>query len=33
VRDRAPLTSAYLQREVQIDYATYARWRGKLVMG
>ena len=33
VRDRAPLTSAYLQREVRIDYATYARWRGKLVMG
>ena len=32
VRERAPLTSRYLAREHQIDYATYARWRGKLVM-
>ncbi len=32
-RDRAPLTSAYLARETFIDYAQYARWRGKLVMG
>jgi hydroxymethylglutaryl-CoA synthase len=29
----APRTAAYLERETQIDYATYARWRGKLVMG
>lgn len=32
-RERAPRTTAYLQREQQIDYATYARWRGKLVTG
>ena len=32
-RDRAPLTAAYLAREQHIDYATYARWRGKLAMG
>ncbi len=32
VRDRAPLTATYLGREQRIDYATYARWRGKLVM-
>ena len=31
-RDRAPRTASYLAREQQIDYATYARWRGKLVM-
>lgn len=31
-RDRAPLTRTYLAREQQIDYATYARWRGKLVL-
>ncbi|MCS6881012.1 MAG: hydroxymethylglutaryl-CoA synthase [Oscillochloridaceae bacterium] len=32
-RERAPLTAAYLEREVFVDYATYARWRGKLVLG
>jgi hydroxymethylglutaryl-CoA synthase len=32
-RDRAPLTATYLVREQQIDYATCARWRGKLVTG
>jgi hydroxymethylglutaryl-CoA synthase len=31
-RTRAPQTAAYVGREQQIDYATYARWRGKLVM-
>ncbi len=29
-RGRAPLTAAYLRRDEQIDYATYALWRGKL---
>jgi hydroxymethylglutaryl-CoA synthase len=32
-RNRAALTSAYLARETFIDYAVYAKWRGKLVMG
>jgi hydroxymethylglutaryl-CoA synthase len=32
-RERAPLTTAYLRRAVMIDYAIYAKWRGKLVMG
>jgi hydroxymethylglutaryl-CoA synthase len=32
-RERAPLTAAYLAREAFVDYAVYARWRGKLVMG
>lgn len=32
-RERAPLTAAYLQRAVFVDYAIYAKWRGKLVMG
>lgn len=32
-RPRAPLTAAYLQRAVMIDYAMYAKWRGKLVVG
>jgi hydroxymethylglutaryl-CoA synthase len=32
-RDRAPHTASFLAREQQIDYATYARWRGKLAMG
>lgn len=32
-RERAPLTAAYLARAVFVDYAIYARWRGKLVMG
>lgn len=30
---RAPRTEAYLKRAVFIDYAIYAKWRGKLVMG
>ncbi len=32
-RERAPLTAAYLVRETFVDYAVYAKWRGKLVMG
>lgn len=32
-RERAPLTAAYLRRAVQIDYALYAKWRGKLATG
>jgi hydroxymethylglutaryl-CoA synthase len=32
-RNRAPLTSAYLARTSFVDYAQYAKWRGKLVMG
>ena len=32
IRDRARRTSAYIKREVIIDYATYARWRHKIVM-
>lgn len=31
-RERAPLTAAYLAREMFVDYAVYAKWRGKLVM-
>jgi hydroxymethylglutaryl-CoA synthase len=31
-RGRAPLTTAYLERRTEIDYATYARYRGKLVL-
>lgn len=31
-RDRAPRTQAYISRRTEIDYATYARMRGKLVM-
>jgi hydroxymethylglutaryl-CoA synthase len=31
-RTRAPLTASYLKREEFIDYAVYARWRGKLAM-
>ncbi|KAB8141496.1 hydroxymethylglutaryl-CoA synthase [Chloroflexia bacterium SDU3-3] len=31
-RELAPLTSAYLDREQFIDYALYAKWRGKLVL-
>jgi hydroxymethylglutaryl-CoA synthase len=30
VRDRAPKTRDYINRRVVIDYATYARYRGKL---
>lgn len=29
-RHRAPSTQQYLDRNVPIDYATYARWRGKI---
>lgn len=32
-QNRAPRTEAYLKRAVFIDYAIYAKWRGKLVMG
>lgn len=32
-RERAPLTAAYMARETFVDYAIYAKWRGKLVMG
>jgi len=31
-RDRAPLTRVYLRRTKPIDYATYAKWRNKIVM-
>jgi len=31
-RDRAPKTAAYIARRTEIDYAMYARMRGKLVM-
>ena len=31
-RNRAPLTADYLARKTFIDYAMYAKWRGKLVM-
>ncbi len=31
-RARAPLTAAYLSRETFVDYAVYAKWRGKLVL-
>lgn len=31
-RDRAPSTQDYINRHTEIDYATYARLRGKLVM-
>jgi len=29
-RDRAPSTREYIERRIEIDYATYARFRGKL---
>jgi hydroxymethylglutaryl-CoA synthase len=32
-RTLAPLTQRYLAREQYIDYAVYAKWRNKLVMG
>ena len=32
-RERALRVDAYLARGQQIDYATYAKWRGKLVLG
>ena len=31
-QDRAPKTSDYIARRTEIDYATYARYRGKLTM-
>ena len=31
-RTRAPLTQTYIQRAKSIDYATYAKWRNKIVM-
>jgi len=31
-RDRAPSTQAYIDRRTEIDYATYTRMRGKLLM-
>lgn len=31
-RDRAPKTQDYIARRTEIDYATYSRFRGKLVM-
>lgn len=31
-RDRAPKTTQYITRRTEIDYATYARMRGKLVL-
>jgi hydroxymethylglutaryl-CoA synthase len=30
VRDRAPTTQDYIDRRTEVDYATYARYRGKL---
>lgn len=30
IRDRAPGTQAYIKRRKEIDYATYARYRGKI---
>lgn len=32
-RTSAPPTATYLNRETFVDYAIYAKWRGKLVMG
>ncbi len=31
-RGLAPLTQDYIRRRVEIDYATYARYRGKLTL-
>jgi hydroxymethylglutaryl-CoA synthase len=31
-RASAPPTATYLERETFVDYAIYAKWRGKLVM-
>jgi hydroxymethylglutaryl-CoA synthase len=31
-RDRAPRTQDYIARRTVIDYATYARYRGKITM-
>ncbi len=32
-RDRAPLVKHYIERKVYIDYATYAKFRGKINLG
>ena len=32
-RERAPATARYMARTTMIDYAVYAKWRNKLVMG
>jgi len=32
VRDRAPSTQDYIDRRTEVDYATYARFRGKLAL-
>jgi hydroxymethylglutaryl-CoA synthase len=32
-RDRAVQTAAYLARQEFVDYAIYAKWRSKLVIG
>jgi hydroxymethylglutaryl-CoA synthase len=32
-RNRAPMTARYVARRQMIDYAIYAKWREKLVMG
>ena len=31
-REKAPFTRTYVQRQKQVDYALYARWRKKIVM-
>ncbi|MBA3468087.1 MAG: hydroxymethylglutaryl-CoA synthase [Herpetosiphonaceae bacterium] len=31
-RNRAPLTAAYLARQTLVDYALYAKWRGKIAV-
>jgi hydroxymethylglutaryl-CoA synthase len=31
-REAAPNTLGYVKRRTEIDYATYARYRGKLVL-
>jgi len=31
-RDKAPSTQQYIARRIEIDYATYARYRGKIAM-
>ncbi|RRR65844.1 MAG: hydroxymethylglutaryl-CoA synthase [Candidatus Viridilinea halotolerans] len=33
LRERAPLTAAYLNRQVFVDYAIYVKWMGNLIMG
>jgi hydroxymethylglutaryl-CoA synthase len=32
-RERAPLTAAYVARRQPVDYAIYAKWRGKIDFG